>query len=218
MAYFAYETAMRKHDFLGMTVHACHKGSNSQSQMNLADQLEAQRNQLLQSQLQMQQQQLAIANPVLQRIIQAGGMLPEQEAAMRSQAIQGLGQQYQSLQGQLGQQLAARGITGGTNAGAGAVASGFGQLGALEAGQESSLLNQIQLAKGQGLQQALGTTLGEAGMFGQQALGFGQQGVGALGIGQQAGQAADQASTGFWGSLFGGLAGLGSSAIGLAKH
>lgn len=204
---------MNKETFLGMTVHQCHKGGNSKSEMNRANQLEDQRNNLLQQQLQMQQKQLAMVNPSLNAIIQAGGMLPQQEAAMRTQAMQGLGQQYQDLQGQIGQQLAARGIVGGTNAGAGAVARSYGQLGAAEAGQQSDLLNQIQLAKGQGLMGALQTGLGEAGMFGNQATQFGGQGVNALGIGQQAANAADQASTGFWGSVFGGLAGLGSSAI-----
>lgn len=200
--------------FLGCTVHVHHKGGNSQQEMQRANQLEDQRNQLMTQQLQMQQQQLAIANPVLKQIIQAGGMLPAQEAAMRTQALQGLGQQYSNLQGQLGQALTARGITGGQFAGGGDIARNFGQLGALEAGQQSELLNQIQLAKGQGLNQALGTTLGEAGMFGSQATGFGGQGVNALGIGQQAGKAADEASTGFWGSMFGALGSLGSAGIG----
>jgi hypothetical protein len=83
----------------------------------------------------------------------------------------------------------------------------------MEAGQQSELLNQIQLAKGQGLMGALQTGLGEAGMFGSQATGFGSQGIGALGQGVTAANNADQASTGFWGSLMGGLAGLGGIGI-----
>lgn len=199
--------------FLGMTVHVHHKGGNSQQEMQRANTLEDQRNQLMQQQLQMQQQQLAMVNPALSAIIQNGGMLPAQEAAMRTQALQGLGQQYQNLQGQLSQQLQARGITGGINAGSGDIARNFGQLGAMEAGQQSDLLNNIQLAKGQNLMNAIGTGLGEGSMFGQQALGFGGQAGNALGTGQQAANAADQASTGFWGSLVGGLTGLGGSAI-----
>jgi hypothetical protein len=175
------------------------KGGNSQAEMNQANQISAQ-------QLAMQQQQLAQANPSLQAIIQNGGMLPAQQAAMTSQAINGLGSQYQNLYGQLSQSLAARGITGGQNAGAGQLAQSFGQLGAQEAGQQSQLLNQIQLAKGQGLQSAIGQSLGEASSTG--ALG-----LSALGSGVTAANNTDQAQTGFWGSLVGGLAGLGSAGI-----
>lgn len=201
---------MRDH-FLGFTVHVHHKGGNSQQEMQKANALSQQQLNIMQQQLTMQANQLGMVNPTLQSIIQAGGMLPAQEAAMRTQALQGLGQQYSGLEGQIGQQLTARGLTGGQFAGGGGIAQQFGQLGAMEAGQQSELLNQIQLAKGQNLMGALQTGLGEAGMFGSQALGFGGQGVNALGIGQQAGQAADQASTGFWGSLIGGLTGLGGN-------
>lgn len=190
------------------------KGGNSKAEMANANQVEADRNNLMNQQLQMQQKQLAMVNPSLQQIIANGGMLPAQEAAMRTQAMQGLGQQYQNLQGQLGAALTARGLTGGMNAGGGAVAQNFGQLGAMEAGQQSELLNQIQLSKGQGLMGALQTGLGEAGMFGSQATGFGGQGVSALGQGVTAANNADQASTAFWGSMMGGLAGLGGAAIG----
>ena len=204
---------MNKETFLGMTVHQCHKGGNSKDEMNRANQLSQQQIDIMKQQLKMQQTQLNMVNPSLAEIIANKGMLPSQEAAMRTQALQGLGQQYQDLQGQIGQQLAARGIVGGNNAGAGAVARSYGQLGAAEAGQQSDLLNQIQLAKGQGLMGAIQTGLGEAGMFGNQATQFGGQGVNALGIGQQAAGQADQAQTGFWGSVLGGLSGLGGSAI-----
>lgn len=187
------------------------KGGNSQAEMGKANTLSQEQLGIMQQQLALQTNQLNMVNPSLQAIIQNGGMLPQQEAAMRTQAMQGLGQQYSNLTGQLSSQLAARGITGGQNAGGGQIASQFGQLGALEAGQQSDLLNQIQLAKGQGLQNAIGLGLGEGQMFGSQALGFGGQGVSALGIGQQAANAADQAQTGFFGSLIGGLAGLGGN-------
>jgi hypothetical protein len=204
-----------KQTFLGMTIWVHHKGGSSKAEMSRANQLEDQRNQMLQQQLNLQTQQLGIVNPQLQAIIQNQGLLPQTEAAMRSQALQGLGKQYSNLSGQLSQQLAARGLTGGQyGAGGGAVAKGFGELGALEAGQQSNLLNQIQLAKAQNLQGALGMGLGEAGMLGSQALGFGGQGVSSLGIGQQAAQAAGQEQTGFWGSLFGSLSGLPGKAAG----
>jgi hypothetical protein len=202
-----------KETFLGFTVHVHHKGGNSQQEMNNANAQQAQQNALMQQQLQMQQNQLGMVNPALQQILANGGMLPAQQAAMTTQATQGLGQQYQALQGQLSQALTARGITGGMNAGGGAIAKNFGELGALEAGQQSNLLNQIQLAKGQGLQGAIGLGLGEGSMFGQQALGFGNQAGNALGSGVTAASNADQAQTGFWGSLIGGLAGLGGSGL-----
>lgn len=187
------------------------KGGNSKSEMNQANQLSQQQLNLQNQQLQMQNQMMGTVNPQLNAIIQNGGMLPAQQAAMTSQALNGLGSQYQNLYGQLSQTLAARGITGGQNAGAGALAQSFGSLGAQEAGQQSQLLNQIQLAKGQNLMGALGMGMGEGQMYGNQALGFGNQGVSSLGIGQQAANAADQATTGFWGSLVGGLAGMGGN-------
>lgn len=175
------------------------KGGNSQAEMDRA-------NQISQQQLQMQQQYFNEVNPTIQSIINNGGMLPSQQSAMTSQLINGLGQQYQNLYSNLSSSLAARGITGGQNAGAGQLAQSFGSLGAQEAGQMSQGLQNIQLAKGQNLMGALG--LGSSN-----ALGIGGQGVQALGIGTQAAQAADQAQTGFWGSLVGGLAGLGSAGI-----
>lgn len=175
------------------------KGGNSQAEMNQA-------NQISQQQLQMQQNQLNMVNPSLDAIIKNGGMLPGQQAAMTSQAINGLGSQYQNLYGNLSQSLAARGITGGQNAGGGQIAQQFGALGAQQAGQESQLLNNIQLQKGQQLQSALGMGLGEA-------QGTGSLGLQALGSGVTAANNVDQAQTGFWGSMIGGLAGLGGSAI-----
>ena len=189
------------------------KGGNSQQEMSRANSLSDQQIGIMRDQLAMQKQKLGMVNPSLQALIQNGGMMPGQEAAMRTQAMQGLGQNYQQLQGQLAQQLQARGITGGGMAGGGQIAQGFGQLGAMEAGQQSELLNQIQMQKGNQLMGALGMGLGEGGMYGSQAMGFGGQGVNALGIGQQAAGQADQMQTGFWGSLMGGLAGLGGSAM-----
>src|SRR6267154_767297 len=172
--------------FMGCTIRTHHKGGNSQQEMSRANQLSDQQVGIMRDQLAMQKNQLNMVNPSLNAIIQSGGMLPQQQAAMTTQAMQGLGGQYKNLQGQLSQQLQARGITGGGMAGGGQIAQQFGSLGAMEAGQQSDLLNQIQLAKGQGLMQALGTGLGEAGMFGGQATAFGGQGVSALGVGQQA--------------------------------
>lgn len=189
------------------------KGGNSQSEMQQANQVSQQQLQLQQQQLQMQQKQLGMVNPSLQAIISNGGMLPAQQAAMTTQAMNGLGQQYQNLYGSLSSTLAARGLTGGQNAGGGGIAASFGALGAQQAGQESQLLNDIQLQKGQQLQGALGMGLGEGSMYGSQAGQAGGLGVGALGSAVTAANNADQAQTGFWGSLVGGLAGLGSAGI-----
>lgn len=193
------------------------KGGNSKAEMGKANQLSQQQLQLQNQNMQMQQQMMGVVNPQLQAMIQNGGMLPSQEAAMRSQALNGLASQYGNLYGNLSQTLAARGVTGGENAGGGALAASFGSLGAQEAGQQSQLLNQIQLAKGQNLMGAMGMGLGEGQMYGNQAMGFGQQGVSSLGIGAQAANAADQAQTSFFGSLIGGLTGMGGAALGRMK-
>jgi|SRR5215472_883993 len=185
------------------------KGGNSKAEMQQANQLSQQQLALQQQQFNLQKQQLGMVNPSLNAIIQNGGMLPAQQAAMTSQALNSLPQQYSQMYGALSNTLAARGITGGENAGAGALARSFGSLGAQEAGQQSQMLENIQLAKGQNLMNALGMGLGEGQMYGQQAGTAGSQGVNALGIGQQAAKSADEASTSFWGSMIGGLAGLG---------
>ena len=205
---------MRRHDFLGMTVHACHKGGNSKEEMARANQLSQQQLALQQQQFALQNKQLGMVNPVLQQIISAGGLLPEQEAAMRSAAMAQTGQGENQAIGQINQALLARGITGGQNAGSGDIARNYGALEQGLLGQQAASLQNIQLAKGQGLNNALNTALGVGGLYGSQAVSLGGQGVNALGIGQQAANAADQASTGFWGSLVGGLTGLGSAYLG----
>lgn len=200
--------------FFGVTVHCHHKGGNSQQEMQKANALSQQQLQLMQSQLAMQQKQLGMVNPSLQAILNNGGMLPAQEAAMRSAALNQVGAGETQAIGNVNNALLARGMTGGQNAGAGGIAANYGALNAMLQNQAATGLQNVEMAKGQGLQSAMGLGLGEGQMFGQQATTFGGQGVNALGIGQQAGQAADQASTAFWGSLVGGLAGLGGAALG----
>lgn len=53
--------------------------------------------------------------------------------------------------------------------------------------------------------QDLGLKLGIGGMFGQNVGTFNSGGINALNAGVTAANNADQASTGFWGSLIGGL-------------
>lgn len=167
------------------------KGDNSKAQ-------EAISNQIAQQQLNMQQNLMNMVSPTIKNIIAGGGMLPGQEATMNAIALNTTAQNYNNLYGQIGQQLTARGVTGGQMAGGGDIARQFGSLGAQEAGQATSALENVQMAKMQGLQSALGM----GGGFG---MGYGTQGVSANATAQQAAKEADAASTGFWGSLFGAL-------------
>ena len=195
------------------------KGGNSQNEMNQSNQQLNMQNTLAQQQLAQQGQffkqlqgQINMVNPDIQKILANGGMLPQQQSAMTSLAINQLPQQYNSLLGQINNQLVQRGVTGGFNAGSGDIARQFGSLGAQEAGQELNSLEGIQLAKGQGLYNAMNTALGVGGMYGQAA---GQTGANvgtfnsgassSLGSGVTAANNTDQASTGFWGSLMGAL-------------
>lgn len=205
---------MSKQYFMGSVVLAHHKGGNSKAEMTNANDLENQRNQLLAQQLQQQQNQLNMVNPQLQAIIANGGMLPAQQAAMQSQATALTGANEQQAIGNINNALVARGITGGQNAGGGDIARQYGALNSQLASQQASLLNQIQVQKGQGLMNAIGTGLGEGQMFGNQALGFGGQATSALGSGVTAANNADQATTGFWGSVLGGLTGMAGSYLG----
>ena len=172
------------------------KGSNSKHQ-------EAISNIISQHALGRQDQLFNQVDPTVQQIIAGGGMLPGQESALRAQTINQLPQQYEQLFGKLGQQLTARGLTGGQMAGGGEVARQFGSLGAQEAGQAQQGEFNIAGLKMQGLGSALnlGANMGNA---------YGSQGISANSTAASAANAADQASTGFWGSLFGAL-GAGTS-------
>lgn len=175
------------------------KGGNSQAQMQIS-------NQISQQQLNMQQQLFGEVNPTIKNIIAGGGMLPGQESALRAQTINQLPAQYNQLYGNISQQLTARGLTGGQyGAGGGDVARTFGALGSAEAGQAQQGEFNIANMKMQGLNSALG--LGSGSMAA-----FGNQGVQANSTAASAANAADQASTGFWGSLFGAL-GAGMKAV-----
>ena len=118
---------MKEH-WLGVCVHCHHKGGNSQQEMTRANQLSQQQLALQQQQFGLQQQQLGMVNPVLQQIISAGGMLPAQEAAMRSAAMAQTGAGEQQAIGGINEALQARGITGGGMAGSGDVARNYGAL------------------------------------------------------------------------------------------
>jgi hypothetical protein len=190
-------------------------------QQGVANQLSQQQLDMMRQQLGMQQSQLGKVNAAIDPILANGGLHPDTEAALRSIAMNTLPQTYNNLYGALNNQLVQRGITGGSNAGSGDIARGFGYIGSQEAGQQANLLSQIPLQKEQGLYQALNAGLGVGNAYGNNTALFNQGGLGALGaanqalgVRQNAANAADQASTGFWGSLVGGLAGLGSAGIG----
>lgn len=180
------------------------KGDHSQQEQSNADSVR-------QQQFNLMQQQLQGVNSILDPLISAGGMTPQQQQAMTAIALNDIPQQFRGVQGNINEQLVARGMTGGGMAGAGGVASGFGQLGAMEAGLQQQALSNIQLQKQQQLMQALSIKGGLTGMFNS-------GGLSALNSGVTAANNADQASSSFWGGMFGALGSLGSAGIGLAKH
>ena len=176
------------------------KGDHSSREQSNADAIR-------QQQFDLMQQQLSGVNSILDPIISAGGMLPSQQSALTSIALNDIPQQFQGVQGNINNQLVARGITGGNMAGSGDVARDFGRLGAMEAGLQQNALSNIQLQKQQQLMQALGVKTGLTGMFNS-------GGLSALNSGVTAANNADQAQTSFWGSMFGALGSLGGAGIG----
>jgi len=200
--------------FLGATVHCHHKGGNSKAEMKKANTLSDTQLALMNKQLDQQLSMMGVVNPAIKSLIASGGLSPDVEAAMKSAAMGQIGTGANQAAGAINQNLVARGITGGGMAGSGDVARDYGALYAGLQGQKASALQNVALSKQQALMQALGLGGNVGSMYGQQAGTFGGQATSALGIGQNAAQAADQASTGFWGSLVGGLAGMGGMALG----
>lgn len=190
------------------------KGGASKAEQSAADSMRQQELGLMQQQLQMQMGQLNSVNPVLDRIIANGGMNPEQEAAMRAMAMNQTARNFQDTAGMVNQNLVARGLTGGQNAGGGGVASQFGQLGAMQNALQANSMNSIQMAKGQGLMQALMGKLGIASSYGQNIGTFNQGASSALQSGVTAANNVDQAGMGLWGSIIGGGLGLAGSMTG----
>src|SRR5271166_4320402 len=190
------------------------KGDNSQAEMQRANDISSQQLATQQQQLAMQQQQISAVNAQLDPMIAQGGMSQAQQAALTSIMMNQLPAQFNNAAGQINQNLAARGISGGQyGSGSGDIARDFGSLGAMEAGMQAQGLSNIQLQKQQQLMQDLQLKLGIGSQYGQNIGTFGNQGISALGIGQQAAYAADQASTGLWGSLLGAAGTLGTAGI-----
>lgn len=186
------------------------KGDHSSAEQAAADQRRTMEDQLMQQQLGLFKQQMGQVNSVLNPMIAQGGLPPAVEAAMRSQALNEMGQQFKGGVGEMNQALVARGMTGGPMAGAGGVAQGFGALNALQAGLQTNALNQIQMDKYGALMNELGMKMGIGSQFGGMAGGFNQGGGQALGQGVQAAYNADQAATSFWGPMLGALGSVGA--------
>jgi len=190
------------------------KGGHSFNEQQQADKLRQQELDLSKQQLGLQQQQIGGINAVLDPLIAQGGMSKDQQAALTSQLMNNIPQQFRGIQGQITNQLAARGISGGQFAGSGDIARQFGGLGAMEAGLQQSGLENIQNQKAQQLFQALGTKAGIAGLYGQNTSLFNQGAIGTLGASVGAANNADQAQTSWMGPVFGGLGAIGGGAFG----
>lgn len=191
------------------------KGSASKQEQAAADQQRAQQNALTQQQLSMQQKQLDSVNSVADPMIARGGMSAGQEAAMKSILMNSLPQQFNNLQGQINNNLTARGITGGqTGAGSGDVARQFGGLGAMEAGLQQQGMSNIELQKANQLQNLLGIKMGIGGQYGANVGTFNSGASAALGSGVTAANNADQAATSWMGPVFGALGSIGGAATG----
>ncbi len=191
------------------------KGGASKAEQSNADAMRAAQTGLMQQALGAQNMQLGAVNKVLDPMIANGGLAPGVESAMNSQVMNNIPAQFRGVQGNINNNLVARGITGGQmGAGGGAVARQFGQLGAMQAAMQQQGLTDVQLQKQNALMGDLGLKMGVGGQYGGQVGGFNQGSLGALGQGVTAANNADQASTGLWGSLIGGAAGLGSAYLG----
>lgn len=189
------------------------KGDHSQAEQQAADNQRQMETQLMQQQLGMFNRQLNQVNASLNPMIAQGGLPPAVQAAMTSQALNGMGQQFKEGTGQMNQALVARGMTGGPMAGAGGVAQGFGALNALQAGLQTNALNQIQMDKYGALMNELGMKLGMGSQYGGMTGGFNQGAGQALGQGVQAAYNADQAQTSWMGPMFGALGSLGAAGL-----
>lgn len=181
------------------------KGGDSQQEQAQANQISQQQLDLQKQQLGMQQTQLNSVNSVADPMIANGGMSQAQEAALNSLALNQSGQQLNQSIGQVGQNLQARGVTGGPFAGGGTAAQNYGGLYAMQNSLTQNSLSNVQLQKAAQLQGLLGLKMGIGSQYGANATSAGNQGVNALGSAVTAAGNADQAQSQFMGSLVGAL-------------
>lgn len=188
------------------------KGDASKTEQANADAMQKEQLDLLQKQLGLQESQIAGVNSVVDPMIAEGGMAPSEESALTSLAINQLPADFRQTAGAINQNLAARGISGGSSgAGSGDIARQFGNLGAQEDYMKSTALSNIQLQKAQQLQQLLGIKMGVADMFGKNVGTFDTGANSSLSSGVTAAHNVDTAGTSFWGPIIGGALGMGSS-------
>lgn len=191
------------------------KGSASKAEQQAADARTKSQDDLAKGQLAMQQKQLSDVNAVADPMIARGGMSAEQEAALNSILMNSLPQQFNNVQGQINNNLVARGITGGQQgAGSGDVARQFGSLGAMEAGLQQQGMSNIQLQKAAQLQGLLGLKMGVGSQYGNNVGTFNSGGSSSLNAGVTAANNADQAQTSWMGPVFGALGGVGAAFAG----
>jgi hypothetical protein len=168
----------------------------------------------MRQQLGLQMGQINQVNSVIDPMIAEGGMSPGEESALTSLAVNQLPQDFRQTEGMINQNLAARGISGGTGgAGSGDIGRQFGNLGAMEDYLKNTALTNVQLQKASQLRNLLGIKMGVANMFGQNTGMFNSGGLNALNSGVTAAHNADMASTGMWGALLGAGVNLGTSFI-----
>lgn len=200
------------------------KGGADQQEMNTANQQNAMEQQLMNQQLQLQMQQLGLVNsetqPTINQILsgQTPQVLKPLQSSLTASYINQLPQLYNNLAGTLNQNLVARGLTGGQyGAGGGGIGQGLGYMASILGQQQQAgatntaqIMNQNALGL---LQNDMGLQMGIANQYGGNVSGFNQGSVGALNAGVQAANNYTNAQTSLLGPVFGGLAGLGSSAI-----
>jgi hypothetical protein len=183
------------------------KGGESRAAAASAEQQRQMENQRASEQLALQRQQLALINRSNEPFLSAEGMGldPASLAALRSQAIESVPAQFEDARQQLVTELQRRGAGGGALPISGDYLRRLSQLLVGREGLKAGLLRDVTI------QDAM-TKLQNRFAAGNLALGVGSQynpatfvqgASSALGSRVSAANAADQASTGIWGSLIG---------------
>lgn len=214
------------------------KGGASKTEQQAADQQRTQENQLTKQQLDLQMKQLgmqqnqlnsvnAAVDPTIQQILGGNtpGVLQPLQSALTASYMNQLPNTYRNAIGNINQNLVARGLSGGQNAGGGGIGQDFGymtamlgqeqQAGAINTAETMSQANLGLLQNDLGLKLGVANQFGGmAGQYGANVGGFNQGALGALGQGVQAARNVDEAQTSWMGPVFGAIGSLGGAAIG----